>query len=393
MKNKLLLSVSVLLIFCLSSCELDNYKAPDAQFFGSVIDYETNEPIQQDLYNGSRIDFRELAYENPNTRQIRFHTEGTFRENNLFSGMYEVQALRGNFFPSEILTMNIKGATEYHFQTLPYIRIHNVNLSFDEIAGVVTGTFNLEQVAPNPVASIFLFADRSVHVCNNFYEAGANMAIGAVVDPEQTFKLEMSTENLVSGKDYYFRVGALISGIAEAKHNYSKTIRLHIDNSNVIPDIPIPGKVLDACESLDGWIGNSAILSLDDVDKKEGNYSISMESTGGELFLIMKAFEPFDSEVTRENGYFAFDMYVSDISMFSDITRFDLTSSGDPDFERLGWTVPTLDLSNGWNKVEVSLAGAGADFRPDAINYFRFFDWAPPAGLIVKFDHFRFYSK
>ncbi len=396
MKNKIFLSTCVLLMICLSSCDLDNYKAPDAQFFGSVIDSETNEPILQDLYNGSRIDFRELAYKNSNTRQIPFYSDGTFRENNLFSGIYEVQALRGNFFPSEILTMNINGATEYHFRTLPYIRIRDLDVSFDEIRGVVTSTFKLEQVATNPVASVALYADRSVHLSNNLFEMVTRGNVGSTVDPEQTFKLEMSTENLISGKDYYFKVGALISGIDEAKHNYSQAIRLPIDNSNVIPDIPIPGKVIEDCESLDGWITVLTAVSLDDSDKKEGNYSLKVEGNNPELFLVQKVFAPFDTEVTRENGYLAFDLYVNDVSLFGSLQRIDLTSSDNGDFNAITWNLPEIDLVNGWNKVELPLIKNNPDWNTcnlSAVSFFRFVDIGVKGDLVLKFDNIRFYSK
>ena len=396
---KLLLYPCILLMVCFNSCQIDNFKAPDAQFFGSVIDDETNQPIQQDIINGSRIDYIELGFENPNIRQIVFQTDGTFRENNLFSGTYEVQALRGNFIPSLIETIDIKGATEHHFRSLPYIRIHNVELTFDEIRGVVTSTFTLEQVSENPVESIQLIADRNPNVSNSFFEARASKDIGAVVNPDEKLKIELSTENLVSGKDYFFRVGALISGIAEAKHNYSETIRLHIDNSQVIPDAPIPGKVLDACESLTGWaVSAGGTLSLDDSDKKEGNYSIRITSgDGGGTFVFQKAFEtPFDTEVTRANGYFAFDLYVSDVSLLSQ-NQLELTSSGRPDVEEVSWNnFGGFVLDNGWNRVELSLAHAPADVNLNAINFMRFYDLQNleiQGNIVIKIDHIRFYSK
>ena len=44
----------------------------------------------------------------------------------------------------------------------------------------------------------------------------------------------MSTSKLTSKESYYFRVGALIADVGEAKYNYSTAIRLDIDNSNVV---------------------------------------------------------------------------------------------------------------------------------------------------------------
>jgi hypothetical protein len=392
MKSKITVYASLLLGLCLGSCELDNYDAPDAQFFGSVTDDEANEPIQQDMIEGSRIDFVEMGFENPSTRQICFHTDGTFRENNLFSGAYEVQALRGNFFPTEKTTIDIQGKTEYHFRALPYIRIQNVDVTFNETKGIVTATFTLDQVSGNAIASVHLIADRNPNVSYFLRSAMVSQDVNAVVSPERTFRLEMSTENLVSGKDYFFRVAALISGIGEAKHNYSVPVRLTIDNSKVVPEPPIIGKVLDACESTAGWLCNFT-LSLDASDKREGSYSLRAEGT--DAFVLFKVFEPFDTEVTRENGVLALDLYVSDVSMLGPgNNQIQITSSGELDINAVFWTFNEMgDLNNGWNKIELSLSKAGNDVNLQAINYFMFYDLNLQGSVVFKLDNIRFYSK
>jgi hypothetical protein len=376
----------------LGSCELDNYDAPDAKFLGSVVDDETDELIQQDLIEGSRIDFVEMGFENPNTRQIRFHTDGTFRENNLFSGAYAVQALRGNFFPTEKISIDIQGETEYHFRVLPYIRIRDVDVTFDELKGKIAATFTLDQVSGNAVSSVHLIADRNPNVSNILRSAMVSQDVNAIVSPERTFRLEMSTENLVSGKDYFFRVSALISGIGEVKHNYSAPVRLTIDNSKVVPEPPVVGKVLDACESTDGWGGNFT-LSLDASDKKEGSYSLKAEGTG--VVVYQKVFEPFDTEVTRDNGVLAFDLYVSDLSLLGPgDNSFEITSSGTSDINEVSWTVDEMgELNNGWNKVELSLSKAGNDVNLQAITFLRFYHTNIQGSVVFKIDNIRFYSK
>jgi hypothetical protein len=333
----------------------------------------------------------EQGFENPNTRQIRFHSDGTFQENNLFSGKYEVQALRGNFFTTEKEMIDIKGKTEHIFRTRPYIRIQNVSVTFDEIRGEVTGEFTLDQVSGNAVTSVHLIADRNPNVSTLMRSTMATQDVNAVVTPDRKFQLKLSTENLVSGKDYYFRAAALISGIGEAKHNYSAPIKLFIDNSNVIPDLPIPGKVIDACESLDGWASNFA-LSIDEIDKKEGNGCLKAEGEG--VVIFQKGFDPFDTEVTRANGYLAFDLFVSDLSMFGPgNNQFELTSSGGPDVNEVSWDIAEMGLNNGWNKVELSLAKAGNDVDLSALTFIRMYHTDLQGPVVVKIDHIRFYAK
>jgi hypothetical protein len=384
-------------IFCVGviSCKLDNYKTPDAQFFGTILDEETNKPIEQDLIEGSRIDIIELGYENPSTRQIRFHSDGTFQENNLFSGQYEVQALRGNFVPTEMTTIDIKGKTEYNFISKPYIRVENFEVSFDNLRGIVTAKFTLDQVSSNPVGTITLMADPNCNVSNSLRTLAVEKKINANVSPDKVFILQMSTENLESGRDYYFRVGALISGVSQAKPNYSSSVKLFIDNSSVVPDLAIPGKVLDNCESLDGWASGGFTLSLDS-DCKEGNSSLKAAGSG--VVILQKVFTPFNTEVTKENGYLAFSLYVEDTSVFGSgandgSNQLELTSSGGPDVHEVHWSISEMNLFNGWNKVELSLEKADSDVDLSAINFLRFYHTSLKGAINIKIDNIRFYKK
>ena len=399
MKNIINVIVSAWVILCMSACVLDNYKTPDAQFYGKVIDAVTFEPIQQDLIEGSRIDYVEQGYENPNTRQIRFQTDGSFYENNLFSGTYQVQALRGNFVPTEKEMIVINGKTEHYFLSRPYIRIkdENVKVTFDEINGTVTAQFSIEQVSENPVTTVHLIADQNPNLSYYLRSDMASQTVNSVVSSDRKFQLTLSTRDFVSGRDYYFRIAAMISKVAEAKHNYSAPVKLFIDNSKVIPDNPIPGKVFDDCESLDGW-GNSVGGFLDlDTDCKEGKYSFRMTVEEPTAVLIRKAFDPpLDTEVTRENGYFAFNFFISDVSLLGDaLKRMELSSSGDPDYNNFQWQLSELDLVSGWNKVELSLnrpcVNGEIDLR--AVNYFRIAILGVTGPVVFKIDNLRFYSK
>jgi len=404
---KSILYTVVLLSLFLSSCVLDNYDAPDAQFYGSVIDEDKNQPIQQDVWDGSRIDFVELGFANPNTRQIRFHSDGTFRENNLFSGSYQIQALRGNFFPTEKEIIDIKGKTEYIFRARPYIRIQDMELAFDEIDGIVTAVFTLDQVSENKVASVQLIADRNPNLSNSIWSARTSQTVNAVVSKNRKFQMRLSTENMESGKEYYFRAGALISDIGEAKHNYSAPVRLLIDNSKVIPDVVIPGNVLDACASLDGWFvsGGDYFMTLEPDGRRPGIPCISVQGTWGwedvSYFLIQKNFAPFDAKVTKENGFLAFDLFVSDAErMANNRTQFQITSFGGPD-KNYFWMsgdefAADQNLTDGWNKIEVDLSVARE--HPDgcnlsAITYIRFLFVVGRGPFTAKISNIRFYTK
>ncbi|MEN8155533.1 MAG: DUF3823 domain-containing protein [Bacteroidota bacterium] len=221
------LYIIAILGLLVSACELDNYDAPDASFFGSIIDMDTNEPIPQDLIQGSVIDYIELGFENPQIQQLRFKADGTFRNNLMFSGSYEVQPVRGNFLEVPVETIEISGDTEHTFMALPYIRINDVNMELNADSSKVIATFKLEQVASEPVKSLMLVADLNPSVGVGIRTVTQGQNVGTVVDPNDVFTIELRTNRLEKGKDYFFRVCALID-VPEAKYNFCTAIRLGI---------------------------------------------------------------------------------------------------------------------------------------------------------------------
>lgn len=393
--KKILLIIPILLI-AFNSCELDNYDAPDAKIFGSVIDEETGDPIPQEILEGSRVDYVELGYENPPTQQLRFKTDGSYRNDLMFSGMYHIQARRGNFFMLPPDTIQVKGETEHNFVTLPYIRIKEVDYSIAN--GYVVATFRVEQIAETPVKSIALFADMNPNVSFSLRQFATILDINSVVDSENIFTLKMKIEPFKNiqekGKPvFFFRVGALISDMPEAKYNYSLAKGIEIDYDNLPPEEPeIEGNVLDDCESLDGWGSGGFKLSLD-VDSKQGNFSLN--ATGEGVVVYQKEFEPFDTKVDKESGTFAFSLYISDTSLIGDADgNIEITSSGQPDVAELAWSLNSLNLNNGWNSLELKLKDAnvsGGDIDLKAVNFFRFYHTGLKGPMIFKIDNIRFY--
>ncbi|MEX2565722.1 MAG: hypothetical protein WD431_07270, partial [Cyclobacteriaceae bacterium] len=45
-----------------SSCEIDNYEQPNAELYGTFIDEGTNEPLAQDIINGTVIELIEHGW-------------------------------------------------------------------------------------------------------------------------------------------------------------------------------------------------------------------------------------------------------------------------------------------------------------------------------------------
>jgi hypothetical protein len=218
-------------LFAMVSCldDLDNYQAPDAQFYGSIRDYQTNELIQQDIINGAQIEYIEHGYTNPVAQYMIFKPDGTFRNNLMFKGDYTVTPVRGNFVPVGPSEIHIEGETEHNFIVQPYLRIKNA--SIQKVGSKIIATFNVQQTVSHRVLGIGLYVHPEPSVGKYMNILSVEQGINAVVNENSLFTLEIDLPShvniLVPGKQYFFRVGALIDA-PEAKPNYAAAVRLAI---------------------------------------------------------------------------------------------------------------------------------------------------------------------
>ncbi len=229
MKKIELYIILLLDILLIGSCTLDNYDAPNAKFYGSILDNETNEPIEQDIISGSQIEYTEHGFDNPTVQYMTFKTDGTFRNNLMFAGTYTFTPVRGNFVPVEPKEIEIQGDTKYDFVAQPYIRVKNASIQI--IGTKVVATFNLQQTVTNNVSRIGLYAHLEPSVGQPMRVVAAEKNINAVTNESTLYTLEIdlpsNVTKLVPGKQYFFRIGALITA-SEAKYNYAPAVRLSI---------------------------------------------------------------------------------------------------------------------------------------------------------------------
>jgi len=229
--------------FSLTACDmfkLDNYKAPDAQFHGKILDEVTGELVETDIVDGSVFRWQELGDEwttGWNTRVIK--QNGEFRDNTMFSGRYKFEFLNSNFFPftQEEITIR-KGDNEMDFKVKPYIRVKNVNIVKDDAAKVIRATFSLEAGDPQVrLSNIRLYASTDIYVGEPFttFNTGGDgfsqsFSPAKEIAPGETFTLTIDLTNEYNAnyfkyhRNYYFRVGAKaanISGMGTIRRNYA----------------------------------------------------------------------------------------------------------------------------------------------------------------------------
>ena len=89
--------------------------------------------------------------------------------------------------------------------------------------------------------------------------------------------------------------------------------------------------------------------------------------------------QPVNSGLTKENGHLYFKWYIKDVTkLVSGSGQVELTSSDNPDAQEMNWSTSFIaNCHNGWNEVDLAFADAtdiAADFNPNNINWFRFFN-------------------
>ncbi len=224
--------------FLFAGCQVDNYDAPDAQVYGSFLDEKTGELVGTDIENGNSIIVVEQGFENPSNQYWNIKNTGEYRNNLVFSAMYDIKFENCNFYPFSQNDVKIKkGENKLDFTVTPYIRV--VNPSIVKENGKIVAKFRLEagksEVRLNSV-QLFAFSDMWVGNSVKYSLSGGtdkqsfeNIAINSSTEYTLTIDLAENKNSFkYTGKNYYFRIGALasVSGVGTVRHNYSPLVAI-----------------------------------------------------------------------------------------------------------------------------------------------------------------------
>lgn len=133
------LNIYIVMLFCLSiaACEIDNYDGPDATIKGTLIDNQTNQPLQVEQ-GASIIRIRELSWAKGDSnayignQTLKVQQDGTYQNTKMFSGDYLMLPYAGPFYPYDDAHLDadnagdqvsIKGTTTKDFSVTPYLSI------------------------------------------------------------------------------------------------------------------------------------------------------------------------------------------------------------------------------------------------------------------------------
>lgn len=242
MKTTTIISVAISMLIAFSSCEKDNMAGPDAAFFGAVKDASGGALIEQDMLNGSSIEVYEHGYEKPKAMFWDFKVNGEFRNNMVFANTYDLYLRNGNFFPITELDFDIKpGDNSHDFLAVPYLRVLDGKIDRDKTNNKITASFRIEG-GKNTVKlkSIALYAWSDIYVGNPFkfdINGGEDtQTFETSIHPNANITYHLSIDltsnasQLVSGRNYYFRIGALadVSEMGSVKYNYAPAVKISL---------------------------------------------------------------------------------------------------------------------------------------------------------------------
>lgn len=222
----------VTVVLCFStSCELDNLEGPNAGLYGSVIDLDTGDLVEQDIIRGGELQIWEQGYENVTPQTLNYKVDGTYMDSKLFSNSYKVIPLRTNFQPIDTILVDIQGQTKLDLFVIPYLRI--LNPSITKTDNIITATFSLEQTLFGNVSKIGLYAGADGNVGEPVRLVKSEQVINAPVfplNPQQVYTLTINYNNeidLREGNLYFFRIGALYDA-PNAKFNYATAVPIQL---------------------------------------------------------------------------------------------------------------------------------------------------------------------
>jgi len=148
----------VICFFALIGCgEVDNYKEPDAEIYGTFIDKTTLQPVQMAVPGDAGDGVKIRMYEQDrfystgmdhSTTPIDFYAsqDGSYRNSWIFSSTYLMTFENTNFYPEDtIKNIRLKGKIKKDILITPYSRIHATVMEADTNQVVIKYTITRDR--------------------------------------------------------------------------------------------------------------------------------------------------------------------------------------------------------------------------------------------------------
>lgn len=239
-------------LFWMGSCmEIDNFDAPDAHVTGRLIDKTTGQNFITD-HGDTRIRIWEMSFStNPAPQNIPVKFDGTYNNEKLFSGTYDMHPNNGPYWPADTIKgVKIgKKTTTQNFEVTPYLHITD----FEAVLEGTTLTMSCRLSAPftemtlngatvplpnvlevRPFLSLTQYCGQASYIGEywtndyrvNLRRAWANLDADGDGKSDATYTITVPVKK---GYSYNVRMGANVN-YTDQKFNYSEVKRIVVPN-------------------------------------------------------------------------------------------------------------------------------------------------------------------
>lgn len=234
--------VCALAAFCLATAcmKIDNFDAPAAKIEGRIIDKTTG----KNMYLGqaeSHIRIWEVSYRwDPEPQDLNTKADGTYYNDKLFTGTYDMQPYDGAWWPCE-KTMDVKikkKGTIQNFAVIPYLHLIDFYAELDGVnltmsckleAPITEGMPRVMEIRPFiSNNSICGYGSRLDYYFSDDYRIRINKEWEDIDNGRGVSRDTYSiTVPLKAGYRYTVRLGALVN-FAFVNYNYTETLEVKV---------------------------------------------------------------------------------------------------------------------------------------------------------------------
>lgn len=239
--KKFIIALSSFLMLATTSCEKDNYDAPDATIQGQIFD-QNGEPFQTAMGQGSmRMRIVEESFANGNEdvtvtpQYLNMMQDGSYINTKLFAGTYSVIPEQGAFYEDlEPATVNLhssKTAT-VDFTVTPYLSLDWVKLPYVDSEGYLRASFKFkrntktgfETPAPNECC---MWISRTQY-CGTEGDSNYTPGLRKITAEEEGLEIELCSKIPIKySMKYWVRIGANVND-AYKKYNFTDIMTIDV---------------------------------------------------------------------------------------------------------------------------------------------------------------------
>lgn len=220
---------------------IDNFDGPEAKISGTVIDKTTGKPMLLD-HGVNHIRIWEVSYSlDPTPQDLVIKEDGTYTNNKLFSGTYNMLPRDGAWWPCDT-TYNVaigKKGTVQNFEVTPYLHVTDFTTRLDGTELTLSCKLQAPVTEGLPqITQVRAFINNNAH-CGpgnqmNYYNTDANRvnvrkmwsAIGDA-DGNQTVEPFEITVSLKPGYTYWVRMGVQFND-TYSSWNLSEVVKIEV---------------------------------------------------------------------------------------------------------------------------------------------------------------------